>query len=314
MTLVPAATTYANKKDAYIYIEYPGIGLTGDKAVKFKGFLTEYTDTVTANWNKEELLQRNDMIATYKNTTRTVSIGWSVPCNDEADAKLNLQQNAIMMRMLYGSYAIPPGMPAGGEKNLAPGTQILQQPPLLKVRFANLLKEKTGEGLYVVVSSFSFSPDLEAGFFDSKSGQFYPKSWSLSLEGDVLHASDLGWTSEGTWRGEKTFPFLAEEYEVVGSDAGTATGGGNTKPAAETPNDGSQNQNAEEGSAAVPISPESGGPDPAPPATQQQQKLTEASKKADEQLEPTPVPSDENAPTDTGVDYTGPSNQMLPAT
>ena len=59
MTLVPAATTYANKKDAYIYIEYPGIGLIGEKAVKFKGFLTEYTDTVTANWNKEELLQRH---------------------------------------------------------------------------------------------------------------------------------------------------------------------------------------------------------------------------------------------------------------
>ena len=189
---------YAMGKDLYVTIEYPA----ANAKVKFKGFITDYSDTFTANWNKEELLQRNDMIATYKNTTRSLTLGWGVPCDSLEESQHLLEQTAILMRMLYGVYT---PMPAGAAASV-PDTMILNQPPLLRVRFSNLVQGKPSTGLYVVVSSFTFSPDLEAGFFDPNQ-QLFPKSWSLSLEGDVLHDEELGWKGS-SWRGDPTFPFL----------------------------------------------------------------------------------------------------------
>ena len=187
--------TYANQKNLFITIEYPAI----NKKVTFKGFLTEFSDSFTANWNEEQLLQRNDMIATYKNTTRAINLGWSVPAASLAEAQRNLEETSSLMKMLYGLYT-----PLG---NGVPGMLVLNQPPLLKVRFSNLVQERPGVGLYIVVSGFTFSPDLEAGFFDPDQ-QLYPKSWDLSLEGNVLHQQELGWKTGGSWRGNSNFPYL----------------------------------------------------------------------------------------------------------
>jgi hypothetical protein len=227
---IPAPQAYADAKQAYVKIEYPALG----KCVKFMGFITEYSDTITANWNKEELLQRNDIIATYKNTTRTINLGWSVPNADLDEAKHNLESSGILMRMLYGVYG-----PVAGKTNSESQQQtsqqpsttcqnhetptVLQQPPLLKVSFSSLVRESAGEGLYVVVSNFSFSPDLDAGFFDPGT-DLYPKSWELSLEGDVIHSEKLGWNKDGSWRGSQTFPFLPEPATTTGGPPATPTG------------------------------------------------------------------------------------------
>ena len=114
------------------------------------------------------------------------------------------------MRFLYGTYA---PLTATG-KTAAPGTMVLNQPPLLKVKFSNLIKEGTATGLYMVVSSINFSPDLEAGFFDPDTN-LYPKSWNLSLEGDVIHEEKLGFTQGSDWRGDSTFPYLTSDIEVA---------------------------------------------------------------------------------------------------
>ena len=157
-----------------------------------KELLTDYSDTFTANWNKEELLQRNDIIATYKNTTRSLTLGWGVPCASIEESQRNLQETGMLMKMLYGTYT---SLDTG-----APQSLVLNQPPLLRVRFSNLVQQAQGEGLWIVVSSFTFSPDLDAGFFDPGS-QLFPKSWNLSLEGDIIHEGDLGWAN-GKWRGQ----------------------------------------------------------------------------------------------------------------
>ena len=200
------SNVYANTKQLYITISYPA----ADKEVAFKAFITEYSDTFSANWSKEELIQRNDVIATYKNTTQTVSVGWAVPCASLDEAKYNLQQTSILMRFLYGTYA---PLTATG-KTAAPGTMVLNQPPLLKVKFSNLIKEGTATGLYMVVSSISFSPDLDAGFFDPDTNLF-PKSWNLSLEGDVIHEEKLGFAQGSDWRGKATFPYLTDDIQVT---------------------------------------------------------------------------------------------------
>ena len=188
------SNVYANQKELFITISYPGV----NQQAQFKAFITDYSDTFTANWNKEELLQRNDIIATYKNTTRSLTLGWGVPCASIEESQRNLQETGMLMKMLYGTYT---SLDTG-----APQSLVLNQPPLLRVRFSNLVQQAQGEGLWIVVSSFTFSPDLDAGFFDPGS-QLFPKSWNLSLEGDIIHEGDLGWAN-GKWRGQDTFPFM----------------------------------------------------------------------------------------------------------
>jgi len=190
---------YATQHKYFISLE----GMSSGAAVTFKAFLTEYSDTFTANWNKEELIQRNDIIATYKNTLRTISIGWSVPCASIQEAQTNLKNTATLMKMLYGGYS---SLGASSGNNVA-----LTKPPLIKIRLANLLQDAPGKHLYVVVSSFTFSPDLDVGFFDPGEN-LLPKSWNLALEGDVLHEGKLGWNGS-TWRGNQSFPFLPEALD-----------------------------------------------------------------------------------------------------
>jgi len=199
---------YANKG---YWIEIKG--LSSQELVKFKGMLTEYTDSYTVNWNKEDLIQRNDIIATYKNTMRTISLGWSVPAASLAEAKVNLSNTAALVKMLYGRYE---------SLGSTAGQAALVTPPLIQVKFSNLVQGVDAHGLILVVSALNFSPDLDAGFFDPEN-QLWPKSFTLSLEGDVLHKEKLGWTSNKKWRGgkEEAFPFVPKgEFtsEFEGSD------------------------------------------------------------------------------------------------
>jgi len=175
-------------------------GLSSNQTVQFKGMLTEFTDSYAVNWNKEELIQRNDIIATYKNTMRTISLAWTVPAASIHEAKVNLSNTAQLVKMLYGRYE--------SLGNTA-GQSALVRPPLIQVKFSNLLQGADSNGLYVVVGGLDFSPDLDAGFFDPDD-QLWPKSFTLSLEGDVLHKEKLGWSSAKEWRGETegAFPFV----------------------------------------------------------------------------------------------------------
>ena len=70
-------------------------------------------------------LGRMDPIATYQGTKRTMSLGFDVPAGSLAAAQGNLARCAELVKMVYPIY---------NEKG------ILSKPPLVRIRFANLIR------------------------------------------------------------------------------------------------------------------------------------------------------------------------------
>jgi len=159
-------------------------------SVRFAAFLTNFTQTFDATWNTEDVFGRMDPIATYQGTKRSVSLAFDVPSASPEDAKNNLIKTQDLVKMVYPVY------------NDIDGASILSKPPLVRVFFANLLKNNiTGAGSTSLenngplgwISGLSWNPEIIMGMF-SVNGEFYPKVIKISFEFNILHESTLGQT------------------------------------------------------------------------------------------------------------------------
>jgi len=215
--------------------------------VHFKAFLTEYSDSFTTNWDEERVYGRNDPIMTFQSTNRQISLAWDVPAGSVEEGIENLQSVSLLMRMLYPSYE---------NSNYA---NTIKEAPLMRVKFMNLIQaaqtqnQKIGnsdQGLLAAVSGFTFTPNIEMGFFEDKllwekhclfSDVFHngtssdpaspeegtlfivPRVFTLSCQLTVLHEKGLGWDKRddtwnegvaGTVRGKTDFSFPYADLEA----------------------------------------------------------------------------------------------------
>ena len=181
--------TYAVKSGAVLKIESI---LGEDHIVEFRAFLTNFNQSFSSTWNTEEVFGRNDPIATFQNTKRTISLAWDIPAGSLGEAEDNLERTALLAQMLYPAY----------EGN------IISRPPLVKDKFANLIKNSSNdEGLLGWVDSLTINPVLDMGMFNV-AGQFFPKVINVSFNFHVLHQHDLGVGNDNAQRAKVTkFPF-----------------------------------------------------------------------------------------------------------
>ena len=158
--------------------------------VKFKAWITSFSDSYQSNWNTEDVYGRMDPISTFQNTRRTISLSWDVVAADEEEAESNLGKCEKLFKMLYPSYE------GGGNAS------NITQAPLFKIKFGNLItgaKNAAGagdaidSGLLGTLGGFEYSPDFESGFFTPGIGMMYPQNISLNAEFQVLHNFELGW-------------------------------------------------------------------------------------------------------------------------
>ena len=233
---------YANSNDLYIRIQRV-TNRDSHMAVEFRAALTEFTDSITANWNTEEVFGRMDPIATYQNTQRRISLGWEVIAFDYDEAYENMEKFSTLQKFLYPLF--------DGESATS-----MADAPLLRLSLVNLIQgaspgstdSKYGSNkmlLGFVDGGFNFSPDLEAGFFhradarEESTNTMLPKKFSLSCDYVVLHEEKLGWhlrnpevdgkpefgnrDSDGNmptgrglyeWRGKSTFPSMPYDKSV----------------------------------------------------------------------------------------------------
>lgn len=89
---------------------------------------------------------------------------------------------------------------------------IMNSPPILKINFANLIKNSDGNELYGIIEGFKYTPDMDMGFFIDGQGtsqMMYPKIIDLTFDFTVIHTSKLGWKYEnGDYRlRDSNFPF-----------------------------------------------------------------------------------------------------------
>jgi len=215
--------TFAKNTKGYVYVYSP----TTKKEIKFKAFITEYSDTFTVNYNSEEVYGRMDPIQIYKRTNREIQLGWDVIAESEEEAYDNLVKVQDFIQMLYPKYKILSYKSAGKLPNLE--VPVLSSPPLLRIKFMSLVSknmqvsreaEKNGrkkenvyrykisndgtakdDGLLVTPASFSFSPNFgeQMGLYnmpgkDKKAakGFYLPITYQMSSQFQVLHEHLVG--------------------------------------------------------------------------------------------------------------------------
>jgi len=157
--------------------------------LKFAAFLTDFSDTVTANFEEQNVYARMDPIFSYQNTVRVINFALEVPSFSPADARTNLDKIKKLQRMLYPSYG-----------SVDKGVYVLTNPPLFQIKFNNLISDGTGK-LMGVVESIDFTPLIEQGMF-YEGNKFYPKAYSFSCLFKPLHKS----IRSRAWLGKATVP------------------------------------------------------------------------------------------------------------
>jgi hypothetical protein len=192
-----ASDTYANKWDNFIQFT----STISNTSVKFKAFLTDFSDEYQSEWNTEQVYGRNDPIQTFRNTTRTISLGWDCPAGSVFEARTNMRAAADLIKMLYPGYL--------RKDNVS----TLNRAPVIKVKFRNLIQDLDNQALYVTLSGLTFAPDLDAGFFDhdppaiqknrslpeAAKEQLMPKLLRFSCTMTVLHRETIGWNGSDEW-------------------------------------------------------------------------------------------------------------------
>ena len=123
------------------------------RATFFEAFLTDFTDNFSSNWNTQTVFGRMDPIATFQNTQRTIKFGFNVLAESDEMAADNLHRFQHLSSFLYPTYEQlpnPSGMGGGSS-----GILTMNQAPLIRIKFANLIKDqnfinKTVRNSYVI--------------------------------------------------------------------------------------------------------------------------------------------------------------------
>jgi hypothetical protein len=165
---------------------------TGAK-VQFKAFLTSFGDSYQSNWTSEPAYGKMDNIQTFQNTSRTISLGFSVPAASGEESRSNLQKISGLINMLYPVFE-------GGKND----TQTIKSAPLIKLQFMNWVQNSAdGTGLLGKMDGVTYAPNLEVGVFQFE-GKIYPKRYDVTVNYTVIHEERLGWTKEDIDTGEGT--------------------------------------------------------------------------------------------------------------
>ena len=193
--------------------------------IEFPAFITDFSQTFDAKWNTEEVFGRMDPIATYQGTQRKMSLGFDLPAGSIGEAKANLKGCSELIKMVYPIYGMgatdmfvqdgdtvaeefvrDQGMVIGDfvddefREVLAKGKGVLSKPPLVRIKFANLINATDPNGLLGWIGGLSWKPNLEMGMFAANQ-EFYPKVITLSFSFNILHEQTLSQNTLGS------FPF-----------------------------------------------------------------------------------------------------------
>jgi hypothetical protein len=176
---------------------------TGTK-VSFAAFLTEYSDDYQVAWGNEQVFGRNDPIKPYQSTSRQIQVGFDVLSPSLEAAKQNLVNWQTLVKMLYPVYSAPLDG-SGGSIG-----RTIKAPPLLKVKFVNMIQSATGPApLLGCIEGLGFKPTQAAGWFVESTGDLFPKHFNISFRFTPQHESPLGWDAETSEFITKSFPYGA---------------------------------------------------------------------------------------------------------
>jgi len=214
----PEIRNIANKKAAKLTIRsMMGSHRKAQNLVEVPAFLTSFNQTFTSQWNEEEVYGRMDPIATFQGTRRSISLTFDLISSNVEIARDNLESCDKIAKFLYPSYANQyEKVTAKQAKELQkqdkkPNVlgQVISKPPLVRVKYANLICENE-VGQLGYLSGLDWSPSLDMGMFINGT-KLYPKVISLSFTLNVLHQGTKGFGKKGssshTWLSNDFFQY-----------------------------------------------------------------------------------------------------------
>ena len=177
---------------------------TGEE-VAFEGWVNEFSDTYTQQWNEEQVYGRMDPLSTYQGTTRQIQLGFDIVNDSKSNAKANMDNIAKFLKFQYPVYD-ERGEPGVNQQTIIKGA------PLLAIRWTNLVSSPNNADQKLVGyinGSVSYAPDLADGGFmtdaivthepdpannERQIRNYIPKKVSLSFSFTVLHTHLVGWS------------------------------------------------------------------------------------------------------------------------
>ena len=116
-----------NEKSMFIDFYHVATG----KCVSFKGFITAFDDQYQAQWQQENVYGRLDPIMTYQGTSRQIGFSFDVVAASLEESQSNLHRLEHLMSMLYPVYNDG-------------AISTIQAAPLMKIKFANMIRQPDG--------------------------------------------------------------------------------------------------------------------------------------------------------------------------
>ena len=103
----PVAADVSSIEDAeqgYTYLHFFSLNVPTAPELSFPAVVTDFSDSYQSNWNSEEVYGRMDPIAIFKNTQRSLSLGFKIiPESIDAAHLLQSKLNTLI-QLLYPSY------------------------------------------------------------------------------------------------------------------------------------------------------------------------------------------------------------------
>ena len=191
---------------ANVYLEFP---TTGESAI-FPAYMKGFQDTFSPQFAGVSVFGRQDDIPVYQSTKRAISFTLVMPAFNEAHARDILGDINTIVKNLYPSYL----------RTQINKTRIINSPPLIRVKFANLICDYTNptRGLLGYVNgSVNITHGIDTnGVFvvqgeDGADGALYVKTYELSFQMSVLHEETPGFDPDsGGFIENDQFPYALQ--------------------------------------------------------------------------------------------------------
>jgi len=194
--------------------------------VFFKAFITTFAESYSSDWTPDTVFGRTDPIYTFKNTQRSITLGWKIPADTISEAYENLGKVQKLAQFLYPNYA-----------DLGNDTSTLSQSPLVRLKLMNLAQQSKGpqdaettqelpaqsifesyvstnnpsDGLLGAITSMTVNHNLEnpdAGVIQVRTNTVLPKLIEVNIDFAVIHEQTLGWNNDNTFK-DANFPYNA---------------------------------------------------------------------------------------------------------
>jgi len=171
------------------------------KSVDFKAFDLAYSESINNDWDEEVLPRRINRAYAWAGVVRKISLAWSMPAFDIAEAKLNMQKCSLMVKMMY------PQM----EDSIITGGSPYWRLGVMNWAHAGIVPAAASTSDTLLAgfpNDFSFNIVASDGYLYEEGQQNpYPKHLKVSLSYTVIldDSYDFGW--DKGWKGPKYFPW-----------------------------------------------------------------------------------------------------------